>query len=261
MNSLTVFSFESKEIRFVDGKPIANDVAEALGFKSPSDAIYRLVKDKNKGVCKIQTPGGAQQVAVLEEAGVYQLIFSSKLPNAEKFQDWVFEEVLPSIRKTGSYTQHQAITPPSQFDALEYAKNALAITGVEVAIVESWGLVTLATKIDPSNSDIYLSAQKLLASQIELPENLSTVTEVCELLEADGMTMTAKTLNKLLCKWGLQSLTRDSKNRIQYQLTDKSKGMGKIILNSAANGKSVPQLKWYATKLMEAIAIQADFKA
>ena len=49
------------------------------------------------------TPGGKQSITVLEEAGIYQLIFGSKLPNAEQFQDWVFEEVLPSIRKTGSY--------------------------------------------------------------------------------------------------------------------------------------------------------------
>ena len=103
MDSLTVFEFESNRVRFVDGKPVANDVAEILGYKNTADAVYRLVKAKNKGVCKLQTPGGTQSVTVLEEAGIYQLIFSSKLPSAERFQDWVFEEVLPSIRKTGSY--------------------------------------------------------------------------------------------------------------------------------------------------------------
>lgn len=105
MSSLAVFEFDGQDIRFVNGKPVANDVAAVLGYKNTADAVTRLVKPKNKGVCKIQTPGGIQSVAVLEEAGIYQLIFSSKLPSAEKFQDWVFEEVLPSIRKTGSYSR------------------------------------------------------------------------------------------------------------------------------------------------------------
>jgi prophage antirepressor-like protein len=107
---LTQFQFESQEIRFINGKPVANDVALVLGYTNPRDAVYRLVKDKNKSVCKTQTlrygenKPRIEDITVLEEAGIYQLIFSSKLPIAEKFQDWIFEEVLPSIRKTGSYS-------------------------------------------------------------------------------------------------------------------------------------------------------------
>ena len=104
MSNLSVFDFESQEIRFVGDKPVANDVARALGYADPVNTIRKKVSDKNKGVAKMPTPGGMQSVTVLEEAGVYQLIFGSKLPSAEKFQDWVFEEVLPSIRKTGSYS-------------------------------------------------------------------------------------------------------------------------------------------------------------
>ena len=111
MTNLSVFEFESDKIRFVDEKPVANDIAHILGFKDPANAVNRLVKAKNKGVCKVQTPGGIQSVTVLEEAGIYQLIFSSKLPSAEKFQDWIFEEVLPAIRKTGSYSLPS--TPPA----------------------------------------------------------------------------------------------------------------------------------------------------
>jgi hypothetical protein len=103
MASITPFEFDGNEIRFVNDKPVANDVAKALGYKDPADAVYRIVKPKNKGVGKIQTPGGKQSITVLEEPGIYQLIFGSKLESAERFQDWVFEVVLPSIRKTGSY--------------------------------------------------------------------------------------------------------------------------------------------------------------
>ena len=104
MTSLSVFEFESTEIRFVGGKPVANDVAKVLGYKDPAKTISTKVKAKNKGVAELVTPGGRQSVAVLEESGIYQLIFGSKMPSAEKFQDWVFDVVLPSIRRTGSYS-------------------------------------------------------------------------------------------------------------------------------------------------------------
>ena len=65
MSKITIFQFDCQEVRFVDGKPVANDVAVVLGYKNPADAVFRLVKDKNKGVCKIQTPGGVQSVMVL----------------------------------------------------------------------------------------------------------------------------------------------------------------------------------------------------
>lgn len=149
--------------------------------------------------------------------------------------------------------QPRAITPPSSFDALEYAKKALSLCGLESPIVESWGLVTLASKIDTPNREIYMDAQKLIASQIELPETLSTVTEVCAMFEANGVKMTPRDLNKMLCKLGLQVLTRDAKGRIQYQLTSNSEGLGKLILSSTNGGKNIPQLKWYANKLIRAI--------
>lgn len=113
MNNISVFEFESNEVRFVDGKPVANDVAKTLGYADPSKTISTKVKPKNKSVTKMVTVDGKlRDVTVLEEAGIYQLIFGSKLPSAEKFQDWVFNDVLPSIRKTGNYSvkpQHKIL--------------------------------------------------------------------------------------------------------------------------------------------------------
>jgi prophage antirepressor-like protein len=104
MNSLTIFQFDNQDIRFVDGKPVANDIAQVLGYIDPAKTISTKVKDKNKSVTKMVTVDNKlRDIILLEEAGIYQLIFSSKLPSAEAFQDWVFEEVLPSIRKTGTY--------------------------------------------------------------------------------------------------------------------------------------------------------------
>ena len=104
MTNISVFQFDSQEIRFVDGKPVANDVAKVLGYADPVSIISKKIDTEYKGVAKMATPGGMQSVTVLEEAGIYQLIFGSKLPSAKAFQKWVFEEVLPSIRKTGKFS-------------------------------------------------------------------------------------------------------------------------------------------------------------
>lgn len=106
MNDLTIFnSSEFGEIRTVtiDGKPyfVAVDVAAALGYATPRDAISRHCK----GVVKRDTPtsSGIQQMSYINEGDLYRLIMKSKLPSAEKFESWVVDEVLPAIRKTGSY--------------------------------------------------------------------------------------------------------------------------------------------------------------
>ena len=82
---------------------VARDVAIALGYAKPADAVREHVPDKFKGVCEMETPGGKQKIVIISEAGLYRLAFSSKLPSAVKFTDWVCEEVLPSIRKYGFY--------------------------------------------------------------------------------------------------------------------------------------------------------------
>ena len=83
---------------------VGRDVAIALGYAKPENALATHVPDKYKKVTPIQgTPGGTQNMTVINEAGLYKLVMRSKLPNAEKFSDWVCEEVLPSIRKHGVY--------------------------------------------------------------------------------------------------------------------------------------------------------------
>jgi anti-repressor protein len=86
---LAVFQFEDQEIRFVDGKPVANDITKVLGYKGLPETINRRVDQEYKRVVRISTPGGMQSVVVLEEPGVYQLIFGSKVANAKKVQKWV----------------------------------------------------------------------------------------------------------------------------------------------------------------------------
>lgn len=106
MNELQIFNSEEfGEIRTIeiDGKPyfVATDVATALGYVNPRKAV----NDHCKGVTKRDTPtsSGVQSMSYINEGDLYRLIMKSKLPSAEKFESWVMDEVLPTIRKTGGY--------------------------------------------------------------------------------------------------------------------------------------------------------------
>lgn len=110
-NELVVKMFESSEFGrvrtvLVDGKPmlVASDVAKALGYTNPRKAIIDHCRCVTK--CDIPHPQCSEQTVeanIIGEGDMYRLIVNSKLPNAEKFESWVFDDVLPTIRKTGSY--------------------------------------------------------------------------------------------------------------------------------------------------------------
>ena len=93
---------------------VASDVAKALGYSRPAEAITAHCKGSVKH--RLPTNGGMQELKIIPEGDVYRLIAHSKLPAAEKFESWVFDEVLPSIRKHGAYmtedTIKKAMTEP-----------------------------------------------------------------------------------------------------------------------------------------------------
>lgn len=124
MSEITVFAYDSHAIRMIqgeDGEPwfVAADVCNALDIKNAADAIKRL-DDDEKGVDSIYTLGGSQELAVVNEAGLYMLILSSRKPEAKIFKRWVAHEVIPSIRKTGRYESKPERSPedPLPFDRL-----------------------------------------------------------------------------------------------------------------------------------------------
>lgn len=121
MNNMEIFkNNEFGEIRTlkINNEPwfVGKDVAEILGYKDTSDAMKRHVDEDDKGVGEIPTPGGKQNMKIINESGLYSLILSSKLPSAKKFKRWVTGEVLPTIRKHGAYMTdnvlEQAISNP-----------------------------------------------------------------------------------------------------------------------------------------------------
>lgn len=108
MNEIQIFnSSEFGDMRTVtiDDEPwfVGKDVAEALGYSNARDALSKHVDKEDKGVAKCDTPGGKQDLSIINESGLYALIFGSKLESAKRFKHWVTSEVLPTIRKTGGY--------------------------------------------------------------------------------------------------------------------------------------------------------------
>ena len=117
MNNLQIFKNEQfGEIRTVAIKNepwfVGKDVAEALGYGRTADAIRQHVEGDDKGVGEIQTPGGKQKMVIINESGMYALIFGSRLESAKEFKHWVTSEVLPSIRKHGAYAVDELLNDP-----------------------------------------------------------------------------------------------------------------------------------------------------
>lgn len=108
MNDLQIFNNEEfGQIRTVtiDNEPwfVGKDVAIALGYTNPQKAVRDHVLEEDRGMNEMDTPSGRQNLAVINESGLYALIFGSKLDSANRFKHWVTSEVLPSIRKNGNY--------------------------------------------------------------------------------------------------------------------------------------------------------------
>ena len=109
MNELQLFNFEGKDVRTVIKNKeiwfVGKDVCDVLGVSNGRDAISRL-DDDEKGVGNIDTLGGKQDLVIINESGLYSLVLTSRKSEAKRFKKWVTGEVLPSIRKTGSYNSN-----------------------------------------------------------------------------------------------------------------------------------------------------------
>ncbi|MDD6134043.1 MAG: Bro-N domain-containing protein [Selenomonadaceae bacterium] len=122
--------FGDVRVMDIEGEPwlVGKDVAEKLGYTNTRKAIADHVDEEDKGVTKCDTLGGKQDLTIINESGLYALVFGSKLPTAKKFKHWVTSEVLPAIRKTGSYQK-----PMSQVEILAQAAQQLVEQERELA--------------------------------------------------------------------------------------------------------------------------------
>lgn len=122
MTDLQVFKNEELgEIRVtsINNEPwfVGKDIASSLGYSRPTDAVRKRVDTEDRGVAKMETLKGTQELVIINESGLYSLILGSKLPSAKKFKRWVTSDVLPTIRKTGGYISKTAT--PEQLKKLK----------------------------------------------------------------------------------------------------------------------------------------------
>lgn len=151
--SLALFESADWSVRVVDldGEPwfVASDVAKALDLGNPRSSVA-LLDDDEKGVHSVDTPGGVQRMTAVSESGLYSMILRSRKPEAKAFKRWVTREVLPEIRRTGSYKAavEQHAIPQTYAEALmeaaklaeraERAEEALAVAGPKIEAYEAF---------------------------------------------------------------------------------------------------------------------------
>ncbi|MEM0967638.1 MAG: BRO family protein [Verrucomicrobiota bacterium] len=149
--------FDDQDIRstFEGGKPIfaGTDVAKILGYSKPANAVT----DHCKGVTVLMTPskGGRQPTKFIGEADVYRLVLKSKAPHAEKFQDWICEEVLPALRRDGFYVspnatpiQREILSQRFKLAALEKQFEMLQLEDRAKRVMEVPGAVPISDWVD-----------------------------------------------------------------------------------------------------------------
>lgn len=136
MNELQIFNFEDNEVRtqVINDEPwfVGKDVAEVLGYSNARDALSRHVAVEDKADVVIHDGSQNRTMNIINESGMYALVFGSKLPEARRFKNWVTKEVLPSIRKTGSYQ-----IPKDPMDALRLMFQATEHTQEKVNQVDA----------------------------------------------------------------------------------------------------------------------------
>lgn len=168
MNDITIFAYDDTNIRTItteDGEPwfVASDVAGILGYRMASDMTRRLDPDE-KGTRSVRTPGGIQEVSVINESGLYSAILGSKVEGAKTFRRWVTSEVLPSIRKHGMYATPATIedmiaNPDMAIQLLTTLKEERAARAKAEAEVEAQRPVAaLGKAIETAEGDLTPSA-------------------------------------------------------------------------------------------------------
>ncbi|PHD69326.1 phage repressor protein/antirepressor Ant [Bacillus toyonensis] len=180
MNKLEKFShnmFGNLEILIKEGKEFfpATDVATALGYSNPRDAVKKHCKEDGVAFCDVtDSLGRMQEKKFINEPNLYRLIVKSKLPQAEQFEKWVFEEVLPSIRKHGAYMTDQALEQ--------------AVTNPDFMI----GLLTnlkeeKAKRVEAERTLLQQQSLVTFAEAVQVSTNLITVKQLANLMRQKGI--------------------------------------------------------------------------
>lgn len=167
MNNIQSFSFKANKVRtlIINNEPwfVGKDIADTLGYQNGSRDINRHVDEEDRVKTMVFDGNQNKETIVINESGVYALIFGSKLPDAKKFKHWVTSEVLPQLRKTGSYSAKEMSSEELMAKAFIEAKSIMERQNKE--IIEMKPKALFADTVAASNSSILVGQEAKLISQ------------------------------------------------------------------------------------------------
>ena len=239
MSQIIPFEFESHALRVnldAAGQPwfVAADVCAALDLPDTHKAIARL-DDDEKGRNSIPTPGGQQDMSLVNESGLYNLVLGSRKPEAKRFKRWITHEVLPSIRKTGTYTSAMSVAalPSPTQDRV----SSLLLIGEAVAKVPGvkHGIAMAAT-LTCIFENTGLSMETMRRA---LPANDEPMAAMNPTKLGQQMGLAARSVNARLAAMGLQMRN----DRDEWELTEAGQAWGEALPYSR-NGHSGYQILW-----------------
>lgn len=241
MNNLSVFAFEGHQVRCI-GTPehpqwVAQDVCEVLGLNNVSQALSRLDEDE-KGIITTDTLGGEQEMLTVNEFGLYSLVLSSRKAVAKRFKRWLTHEVIPAIRKTGSYSIPEKPQPLPLADKLNAMEQMLSDMGIDPVLLRQVKLDTVA-KYNPELKDMAELGKKLLGAENPLLSVGLTPTQLGAKLDPP---LSARQVNAKLEDLGLQYRDCSGKKPI-WQLTDAGHEYGQVYL-ATKDQWSGAQIHW-----------------
>ena len=239
MNELVAFDFESHPVRIVtgtDGQPhfVAADICDALQIVEVHRSVARL-DDDEKGRHIVTTPGGPQEMTVVNEAGLYSLILRSRKPEAKRFKRWVTHEVLPSIRKTGAYAAPgsiAALPAPTQdrvTSILLIGEAVARVPGVKPGIAMAAALTCI-------HENTGLAVETMRHA---LPASNESLAAVNPTKLGEHIGLSAKQVNRRLADLGYQYRNE----RDEWELTEAGRAWGEALPFSR-NGHSGYQILW-----------------
>ena len=242
MSNLIPFEFESHALRVnmdAAGQPwfVAADVCAALALPETHKAIARL-DDDEKGRNSIPTPGGSQEMSVVNESGLYNLVLGSRKPEAKRFKRWVTHEVLPAIRKTGTFASAASAASVATVPSVTHDRvNALLSIGEAIARVPGVkpgiAMAAVLTSIHENTGLALESLRKVLPAANEPICSLNPT----QLGELAGMS--ARGVNQRLQSLGFQF----KNDRDEWELTESGKTWAEALPFSR-NGHSGYQILW-----------------
>lgn len=229
MNELRIFNnADFGDIRTVEQDGgiwfVGKDVAEALGYSNPSNAVISHVDDEDKLRTQIKYAGQNREVSIINESGLYSLVLSSKLPKAKAFKRWITSEVIPSIRKTGSYNK------PSKEPTTQQAQRAKAmLLNAQSRQCKLWLRLAETTDLPDYKHICQQKAAEVLAGSPVLP-----------MQKAEKKTLSATEIGKIL------GITAHKVGMLANKFALKSDAYGKYFYDKSPNSnKQVETFRYY----------------